>query len=42
MGAEIEPGDIVITGGLTSAINIKKGDHVYGIFDDTVKVEVYG
>ena len=42
MGAEIEPGDIVITGGLTSAINIKKGDHVYGIFDDTVKVEIYG
>ena len=39
---KIEPGDIVITGGLTSAINIEKGDHVYGIFDDTVKVEVFG
>ncbi len=40
--AKIEPGEIVITGGLTSAIDIKKGDHVYGIFDNTVKVEVFG
>ena len=40
--AKIEPGEIVITGGLTSSIDINKGDHVYGIFDNTVKVEVFG
>lgn len=39
-GRRLEPGDIVITGGLTSAVPLDPGDEVRAIFDDAVHVTV--
>jgi len=41
-GKMLYEGDIVITGGLTSAIDIRKNDHIYADFEKTSRVEVYG
>ncbi len=38
---KIEAENYVITGGLTSAIDIHKNDHIYGVFDDSMKVEIF-
>lgn len=39
---KIEPEHIIITGGLTSAIYIKKGDVIEAIAESSKKVQVYG
>ena len=41
-GSRIEAGQIVITGGLTSAVDIRKGDHIRAILEGSKEVEVYG
>lgn len=41
IGSKIEAGEFVITGGLTSAIDINKGDHIYGLFNDSIKLEIF-
>lgn len=39
-GRHIEPGDIVITGGLTQAVPLDVGDHVEAVFDGATRVAV--
>ncbi len=40
IGRSLEPGHIVITGGLTSAVPLEPGDEVRAIFNDSVAVSV--
>ena len=41
-GSRIETGQIIITGGLTSAVDINNGDLIEAITADSKKVQAYG
>ena len=42
IGKTLLPNDIVITGGLTSAIDVRENDHIYADFEKNKRVELYG
>ena len=42
VGRTLLPNDIVITGGLTSAIDVRDNDHIYADFENNKRVELYG